>query len=147
MGHEVERASLGLFIQSSPWRRRAGVFQVAVRWKERMQGPWYISSESEDHPGTLALPVLPELGSSCISMPSGLGPDWDRVWAIAKISSFWGVGPITLLLATHWAEQEAIVPLVWVKLVSSHKHYFASLHYLAIKKPNTQTLQNKSVKC
>jgi hypothetical protein len=91
-----------------------------------MQGPWYLSSESADQPGTLALPVFPELGFPCISVPSGLGPDWDGVRAIAEISSFWGVGPITLLLATHWAELEAIVPLAWVKPVSSHKHYFAS---------------------
>lgn len=81
-------------------------------------------------------------------MPSGLGPDWDRVWAIAKISSFQGVGPITLLFDTHWTEQESIVPLAWVSrshLISTALLPFTTL--LLKKKPNPQTLQNKSVKC
>lgn len=78
-------------------------------------------------------------------MPSGLGPDWDSL-DYSQDLQLPGSRAHNILLAIHWAEQEAIVPLAWVKLISSHKHYFASLHYLAIKKPNPQTLQNESVK-
>lgn len=116
--------------------------------KERMQGPWYLSSESEDHPGALALPVFPELGSPCISMPSGSVPDWDRVWAIAKTPSFRGVEPITLLcLSLTGLSRKPLCP--WLGCSGSRLISLTLLPFttLLLKNQTHKPLQNKSVKC